>query len=81
MHVMANMSRTKIRRQQSGNRNGRFAHDLGLGIVYRLINDAVNTKLQKIDATIGDTNPKGLAYYESMGFSSDKSENGKTIKY
>jgi len=29
MHVMANMSRTKIRRQQSGNRNGRFAHDLG----------------------------------------------------
>jgi hypothetical protein len=46
-----------------------------------LINDAVNTKLQKIDATIGDTNPKGFAYYESMGFSSDKSENGKTIKY
>ena len=45
MHVIANMSRKKIQRQQSGNRNGRSAHDLGKGIVYRLINDAINAPL------------------------------------
>ena len=41
---------------------------------------AINAKLQKIDATIGDTIPEGLAYYEAMGFRSYKSENGKTSK-
>lgn len=41
---------------------------------------AIKAKLQKIDATIGDTNPEGLAYYEAMGFRSYKSENGKTSK-
>ena len=45
MHVIANMSRKKIQRQQSGNRNGRSAHDLGKGIVYRLIHDAINEPL------------------------------------
>jgi len=45
MHLIANMSRTKIRRQQFGDRNGRSAHDLGKGIVYRLTNQATNAPL------------------------------------
>lgn len=36
--------------------------------------------LEKIDASIGDTNPEGLAYYEAMGFRTYRTPDGLICK-
>jgi|TARA_B110000908_G_scaffold55223_1_gene67296 ribosomal protein S18 acetylase RimI-like enzyme len=41
---------------------------------------AINTGLQKIDATIGAINIDGLAYYEAIGFQTYNTPNGKVCK-